>query len=177
MADAIDNGLLAAIKALEEVVAPAVDSTNPLAGEQLKLVSRYLGFLRSRLQYVADRDRFELNHYLGLARELEPYASETTIPSAGQFAQVIELGDLMRDRTGATTQELRHAINELTITVSMFVRHSTTMQADVIERVEAAVVRASKSLFDVQRAFYLPMGFEPDPHLVPDLASALNLRA
>lgn len=177
MADHTDNALLAAIKALDEVVAPAVDPANPLAGEQLKLVSRYLAFLRSRLQFLADRDRFELHHYLGLAQELRSCASEKTTPSSAEFAQAIELAELAGRRAQATARELRLAIKELTTTISMFVRYSTALEPVAIKRIESVVVRASKSLFDVQRAFYLAMGFEPDPHLVPDLAATLNVHA
>jgi hypothetical protein len=176
-ADHTDNALIAAIKALDEVVAPAVDETNPLAREQLKLVSRYIGFLRTRLQYQAGRDRFERRHYLALAQRLRPQASDAPIPGMTAFDRAIRLGTDCVDRTDVSTAELRAATAALSTAISMLVRSSAAFDTESRHRVEAAVVSASKTLFDVQRAYYLPLGFEPDPAQVSDLATALDARA
>ena len=177
MADHTDNALRAAIKALDEVVAPALDASNPLAREQLKLVSRYITFLRERNHYQADRERFELRHYLALARSLRPHALDCAIPGAGAFDRAIDAADTVVDNADARAADLRFAIDGLTTAITMLARRSAAFDAVSRREVEAAVVAASKSLFDVQRAFYLPMGFEPAPDLVPDLAQALAVRA
>jgi hypothetical protein len=173
MADHTDNALLAAMKALDEVVAPAVDAANPLAREQLKLVSRYIGFLRTRLQYQAGRDRFELRHYLALARRLSPHVLAAAVPGAAVFHRAIDLGASRVDRTEASTAELRAATAALSTAISMLVRSSAALGPEPQRSIEIAVVAASKTLFDVQRAYYLPLGFEPDPALVPDIETAL----
>lgn len=79
MADYTDNALLASIKALNEVVLPALDPSDPLATEQLRLVAGFLKFLGARLPYVHDRNRFELEHYLALAGRL---AADARLASA-----------------------------------------------------------------------------------------------
>src|SRR3954452_4273924 len=90
----MDNALGAAIRALEEVVAPAIDPADPLAAEQLVLVIDSLRFLRERLDHLHDRARqfvlvtlarpslrerldhlhdrarFDLRHHLTLARAI-----------------------------------------------------------------------------------------------------------
>jgi hypothetical protein len=177
MADHTDNALRAAIKALDEVVAPAVDASNPLAREQLRLVSRYIAFLRERNHYQADRERFELRHYWALARSLRPHALGCPIPGAGAFDRAIDAAETLLDNADARAADLRVAIDSLTTAISMLARSSAAFDADSRREVEAAIVDASKSLFDVQRAFYLPMGFEPVPDLVPPLAQALAARA
>ena len=50
-----DNPLRAAVKSLTDVVAPALDPTNPLANEQLRLVCRFLEYTRLRAAYLPER--------------------------------------------------------------------------------------------------------------------------
>lgn len=173
MADHTDNALRAAIKALDDVVAPALDASNPLAGEQLALVSRFLGFLRARLHYQEQRERFELRHYLALARALRPHAACGPAHLASLFDEAIELGATLSDRACVPAKERPAAIDRLTAVVSVLVRSSADAEPSLRVRIERAVVLASRSLFDAQRAWYLPIGFEPDLKLVPPIETAL----
>ena len=177
MADLTDNALRASIKALDEVVAPAIDASNPLAVEQLRLVSRFLGFLRSRLQYQAERERFELRHYLALANTLRGDAASGAPPCAALIGEAIAAGAALVDRIDASTQDIRAAVNGLTAALSVLVRSVADADPVLRQRVERTVVAASKSLFDVQRAWYLPIGFEPDPDQVPSIETALAARS
>jgi hypothetical protein len=194
MADHTDNGLRAAIKALDEVVAPAVDASNPLAVEQLRLVSRYLGFLRERLQYQSDRDRYELWHYTTLAQSLlaltqtqtqttSQSRSQSQSQSQSQSAQVdqrlahavVAAVPLCED-ANVPLATIRAAIGSLTAAISALVRSVGHVPPSLRTPIERLVLEASKRLLDVQRAFYLPIGFEPDPKLVPTMDSALAAR-
>lgn len=177
MADHTDNALRASIKALDEVVAPAVDAANPLAVEQLRLVSRFLGFLRSRLQYQAERERFELRHYLALANTLRGDAALCAPTCATLIGEAIDAGAMLVDRVDASTQDIRAAVDRLTAALGVLVRSVADADPALRQRVERAVVAASKSLFDVQRAWYLPIGFEPDPEQVPHIQTALSARS
>ena len=69
MADHEENAIRAAIKALSQVVAPAVDPSNPLAVEQLRLVVQFLDFHleRRRLQGRFDWKELGLNVAFGEA--------------------------------------------------------------------------------------------------------------
>ena len=93
MADHIDNGLIASIKALNDVVAQSIDNSNPLAREQLTLVTRYLGFLRQRLPYQFERDRFELDHYVALAKALTGIAQNSVVAGAPSLETVVNDGE------------------------------------------------------------------------------------
>ncbi len=200
MADHTDNGLLAAIKALDEVVAPAVDSSNPLAVEQLRLVSRYLQFLRERLQYQADSDRYELWHYTELAKSLlaqmQPLPVQVQVHAQLHLATQVEVqvqvqvqaevqqrlahavvaAAPMCEDASVPLEAIRAAIGPLTSAISALVRCVATVQPDQRMPIERVVLEASKRLLGVQRAFYLPIGFEPDPKLVPTIDSALAAR-
>jgi hypothetical protein len=173
MADHIDNGLAAVIKALDDVVAKAIDPSNPLAREQLKLATRYLGFLRQRLPHRHERERFELTHYNQLARELLPMAALCAVPDAPSVAAAIQTGQSALDNASATSADIQAAIDTLTTAVSVLVRAASVAQPQVRRQIELLVTLASAKLFDVQRAWYMPMGFEPDPSRVPALDRAL----
>jgi hypothetical protein len=173
-ADHTDNALIAAIKALDEVVAPAIDASNPLALEQLKLVSRFLGFLRQRLPYQGQRDRFELQHYLALARELSPLVVGASLASAAQRLNqgIDDAATTIEDRDVSSAQ-VRDAIDRLTTAISVLVRSVGSAEPALRDLIERKVVSASAALFDMQRAWYLPMGFEPDPERVPTVQATL----
>ena len=94
MADYTDNALLASIKALNEVVLPAVDPSDPLAGEQLRLVAGFLKFLGARLPYVHDRNRFELEHYLALGVRLAADARLASAQVSQRLDQAIDDAEL-----------------------------------------------------------------------------------
>jgi hypothetical protein len=173
MADHTDNGLIASIKALTDVVARSVDSTNPLAREQLTLVTRYLSFLRQRLPYQFERDRFELDHYLALAKALNGMAQNSATAGAPLLDSAVSAGEAVLLNARPTTAQVRSGIAQLTTAISVLVRCVAAAEPDFRRQVERTVTAASARLFDVQRAWYLPMGFEPDPKLVPTLEQAL----
>lgn len=173
MADHIDNGLIASIKALTDVVAQSVDPSNPLAREQLTLVTRYLGFLRQRLPYQFERDRFELDHYLALAKALTGLAQNGVVAGAPSLEAAVSAGEAVLLSARPTTAQVRSAIDKLTTAISVLVRCVAAAEPDLRRQVERKVTVASARLFDLQRAWYLPMGFEPDPKLVPTLEQAL----
>lgn len=170
MADPIDTGLSASIKALEDVVAKSVDTANPLACEQLRLVSRYLGFLRQRLPFQQDRDRFELGHALALAMQLR----EIALPGRTHMLdEPIADGERVYEQPGAPGEAVRSAARGLNAAASVLVRCAQDYPERTWRQMEQAIVKSSQRLFDVQRAWYLPMGFEPDPRAVPALQDAL----
>lgn len=175
MIDHTDDGLRAAIKALDEVVAPSIDVSNPLAVEQLRLVSRFLGFLRSRMPYEHARVQHELRHYFALARDLVDLApNDSPVCARDVLAIAIQASAPLVEQGTASTQQLQEAIKSLSAAQSTLVRHVADLPANVRDPVERAVVRASRSLLDAQRAWFLPMGFEPDAARVPSLEIALK---
>ncbi|MDB5818141.1 MAG: hypothetical protein JWQ11_1781 [Rhizobacter sp.] len=175
MIDHTDDGIRAAIKALDEVVAPALDPANPLALEQLKLVSRFLGFLRSRLPYEHLRSSHELRHYLALARQLVEIApNEGPVHARDALLGAIhEATPLISDPTCSPVQ-LEAGTKRLSAALSTLVRDVAEAPPAVRDSVERAVTHAARRLLDAQRAWFLPMGFEPDPARVPSMEEALE---
>lgn len=175
MIDHTDDGLRAAIRALDEVVAPAIDGSNPLAVEQVRLVSRFLGFLRSRIPYEHARAHHEVRHYLALARELVELAPiDAPVNSRNLLTAAIEISTPLVGDPLSSARQLQDAAKSLSAALSTLIRDVADSPATVRDPVERTVVRASASLLDAQRAWFLPMGFEPDAERVPTLEAALG---
>lgn len=168
MPDHTDNALRAAVKALTQVVAPAVDPEDPLANEQLRLVSGYLEFLRTRREYLHDRDLFEFHHAVRLGRELVPMATTAGL-ATDDLGRAIEAADAVR-----RSSELASATAAVTHATSMLVRAATTAEESARQRIERLVLDASTELLEVDRAWFLPQGFDPEPAAVAGVEEALR---
>ena len=174
MADYTDNALLASIKALNEVVAPAVDPTDPLAGEQLRLVAGFLKFLGTRLPYVYDRNRFELEHYLALGERLAADAQRASPPVAQRLATALVDARALLQGRGASVDEMRSATAALSAPISGLVRAVADADPALRRRIEQAVLAGSKPWVDMQRAWFVVQGFELHPDELPPLCEALK---
>jgi ABC-type transporter Mla subunit MlaD len=165
--DHSDNTLAAAIKALEEVVAPAIDPADPLAAEQVTLVIDSLGFLRERLDHLHDRARFELRHHLTLAHAVAEDA-------AGALDEEVEVATAVYERAGARMPELRASATSLAAALRTLVRDAANFDDITRRRIERRIVAGSRERIEADRAWHLPQGFDPDPSNVAALELALE---
>ena len=172
MADHTTNVLQAAVRSLDDVIFDAVDPGHPLAREQTRLVSKYLKLLHSRLEYAYDRNRFELSHYTDLAGALLADAGSLSPAIAAALAAAVAEGQRLRDLAGARAPDLQAAAQRLAAVVTALIRTVADAEPALRQRVEGAVLLASKSLLDAQRAWFLPQGWEPDPSVVPPIEGA-----
>lgn len=168
--------LQAVIKALGDVVLPAIDPDNKLALEQGKLAIGLLTLLAQQLpvQFAFDCDE--------LARLVE---------TSGKLANVAQ--------GGAGTQAAVAALNEATLAAGRTLDAARSSPADVEAAVRAmraatgalvtevhrdgeaasqaavqtAVLAMSKQQLLRERAMLLMQGWEPDPKAVPPLADLL----
>ena len=175
MADYTDNALLASIKALNEVVLPAVDPSDPLAGEQLRLVAGFLKFLGARLPYVHDRNRFELEHYLALGMRLAADARLASPQVAQRLDQAIDEAEALLRGPRASVEEMRRAAAALSAPISGLARVVADAEPALRRRVEQAILVGSKPWVDMQRAWFVVQGFELHPDELPPLDEALRV--
>jgi hypothetical protein len=163
----IDLQLRVVIKALREVVAPAVDPNNKLALEQFHLSLATLGFVESRLPLVRKRVRQELQNAVALAEAVAAALKQNSSPIT---TEVIAARTALAD-ADVDTSELEAFKSRLLAAVSAAVNASSDAATDLA--LAKAVVAASKPQFDLTRAWGLPAGFEPDPAEVPPLAGLI----
>jgi hypothetical protein len=177
MADHTDNALRAAIKALNEVVGPAVDPGHPGAQQQLRLVVQFLEFHRERLPYHLDRARFELRQHLSLAERLVELAQSGLPQEADRLRTSIEPARVVERRDWVRPAEAREATAFLETAITAVVRAAADLDEDRRRPIERMVVDAGAGLLTGQRAWFAPQGFEPDPGALPPLEAALEMQA
>jgi len=169
MADNTQNILKSAIKSLEQVVAPAVNPQDPLASEQLRLVIGTLKVLRTRLDHLAGRQLYELDHYLALARSLRDEADEVSPEIAERLSAAIEAAEQLRANPDHSPADRRRVTRALASPISALAREASSTHEALRSRIERKVVTDSRRWVDMQRAWFLTHGFELRPSELPAL--------
>ncbi|MGE0233584.1 MAG: hypothetical protein AB7O39_00375 [Flavobacteriaceae bacterium] len=174
MTDCTENDLRAALKALDDVIAPSIDAADPLAGEQLRLVVEYLAFLKSRIEFIADRDRFELAHNIALSRALAADAGKI---DAGLAVQLEAAGDMARsvfETAGSGSAAMKRSAAMLAALIRELVRKAQHADVDARTRIERTVLDVSGARIEFERAWFLPLGLDPAPAEVEPLEIAIR---
>jgi len=171
--DATDTTLRASIKALREVVAPALDPDAAQASEQLALVVDALDFLRARVALLEERERFLLEHDLALARAVRAPAAACTPACAAALDDAIARGEDALQRAAARRAEVAEAGAAVAAALRELIRDAATADPAARDAIERETVRAARATITADRAWYLPLGFDPDPGSVPPIEAAL----
>jgi len=161
------------IKAVKDVLIPAIDPNNKLAVEQAQLVVGLLSLLASQLP-VQFRDE--------LARLLATAESLTAIP-ADDTNLATAIGELAASRTaGASILEhcrvdpaiLVNSVRELRQKVGAVVSAAAgTSDVATQLRIEKIILDLSKEQLLRDRSLMKPQGWEPDPAALPAIAELL----
>jgi hypothetical protein len=167
MSDITTNSLRGLVKTLNDVVVPAIPADDPLALQELKMVVRYLGFCRERVDHLYARARFELNFYAGLAAECGALLG-TAAPSR-ELAALNERAQALLREPGAAIGALRALAQEAMTRLSRLLGEVSDAQA--LAKVERAIVRGSAELTAFDRSWYLPLKLERFPGEVRPLSA------
>lgn len=166
----IDTQLAAVIKSLSDNVLPAVDASNPLAGEQIRLCLATLGLIKNRLPQLHRYQRHELMLNLDLVTALATITHKANIAINGLTETIGSSRDLLNDPAmGATEMEQQvRTLKDMAVSVVNAAR-GTTAQAEVM----TLVLNTQEAMDLCRRAWTLAMGFEPDPSQIPSLDQLL----
>jgi len=163
-------GLRAAVRALADVVSPAVDPLNAQAKEQLQLTIDYIEFALERLDHFHDRALFDLRHHLEMAKAVQEDLASLGAPSGETLAAAIQAGmDALPTRSDSL-QTLREATAALAAAISTLVRDAPALEDAVRRKIEESVLKASEVRIDFERSWYLPLGLDHDPGHVRNMA-------
>ncbi len=167
------------IKALTDVVLPAVDPANKLAQEQARLVVGTLNLMAQQLPLRFRFDCDELSRLLQLADVLRKAAQG----GAGTAACVERMGRAATAASRALEQAqagpdaIGQAIRDLRAVTSQVVRSAyVECEGAALKRVEGAVLASSKEQLLRDRSWVLAQGWEPDPEAVPKIRNLLEAR-
>lgn len=158
--DQTDTGLKAVMKALGDVIGPALDPGDPLAREQLRLAIEYIGFVRQRIDYLHSRERFDLRHYIGIATAMIAAGLPDDLPAAVALRAALAPAEAIGARAGARTDQLREAAMDLGHAVSGVVRSLGDLPAGLASALRHIVMDATEEKLHFERLWYAPVGFE-----------------
>ncbi len=159
----IDTQLVAAIKSINDNVAPAVDPDNQLAQEQLYLAVATLNLVRQNLPFAHAYARQDLTNHVAQAEGLMDIEASSILAAAvDQARQVLADPTLGSQTLLAEARDLRDKIG-----VFLY-KHQDDPKFDKL------VIEHSKAGIDLGRAWTKGMGFEPDPAAVTDLSTLLK---
>jgi hypothetical protein len=163
--------IAAMIKAMKDVVIPAVAGTNKLAEEQAKLVVGMLNLMAHQLPLQFRFDRDELARLVDTCAAIKAVATSGAAASAARGALIERTAEARQvlEQCRRDPDELRRSVHALRAaicdTVDAFAQTGEAAQLEV-ERIVLAM-SAEQLLRD--RSLVKPQGWEPDPAAVPDI--------
>lgn len=167
------------IKAMKDVVIPALGTSNKLASEQAGLIVGMLHQMSVQLPVQFRFDRDELARLLGTVEEL----LSLQVSDAGARQALQELGALRSDAQQVLQTTLRDPADLPTTVFALKARvcqviDTLAASGDVESqlKVEKIVLNLSKEQLLRDRALVKAQGWEPDPAAVPPIEQLLAER-
>ncbi|WP_156680667.1 hypothetical protein [Sphingomonas profundi] len=154
MIQSIDKQLQVVMRALREVVAPALAGAEKHVAEQVHLSIATLAFVAERLPEARRYYRWELSACLDLARELGHEGDA----ALGAF---VEAGTAVLARPEADIADYEKVTHQGREAIAAFA------EADGSVEVERLILKHSAAIIDQQRQWCRPFGFELKPETLP----------
>lgn len=155
MIQEFDAQLQVSLRALEEVVAPALAGAEKHVVEQLALAMLTIGFVKQRLPEARRFARWELSAYIELARQLGEDPALASFIVDGTAALQCAEADI------ADYEQVTRRGRDV---IAGFV------DASGDPAVTAKLLAANKPIIDQQRLWCAPFGFELRPEALPPAA-------
>jgi hypothetical protein len=161
------------LKAMTDVVMPAVDPKNPLAQEQARLCMGMLSVMASQLprQYRFDCD--ELGRLLALSARMQelPAAMKLAPKALATLNQGSKIGRDVQTRARAEPSELLDAVRGLRAATAHFVQEAFETDTSGLETVDIQqlVLDSSKEQLLRDRAWVLGQGWEAESQALPTI--------
>ena len=159
MIQGFDVQLQVILRALEEVVAPALGGAEQHVVEQLMLSIATIGFVKTRLPEARRFYRMELRSCIDLAKEAG------RISGTDSLARAIEAGESALADPEADIADFETASRSLRDGVTAL-SHSSVGQPHQAQ-LDAAILEKSGALVAQNRLWCAPFGFELQPENLP----------
>lgn len=170
--------LASMMKAMTDVVIPAIDAKNDLAMQQAQLIVGMLNLMAHQLPIQFRFDRDELQRLVKSAEGLSLLSSndsavstavEQLAASSDAALRVLEHCTLDPAELVASVKTMREATSMLMAAVSR------SNDKAAFTTVEQAVLALSKEQLLRDRSLLLVQGWEPDPAAIPPIETLLGL--
>lgn len=164
------------MKALKDVVIPAIDPVNRLAIEQSQLILGMLNLMVQQLPLQFRFDRDELQRLLACASQLSalPATGGVLREAQATLAECQSLGADVLARCTVDPAELTEVVRALrAATGSLMSAASEAGDPATLRAAEDAVLALSREQLLRDRALVIRQGWEPDPAALPSIESLL----
>lgn len=175
MADHTENTFRGAAKALTDVVRPSLDPKDPLAAEQLNLVVEYIRFVQDRLDDLYERERFELRHALQMVDAIREAGVDVGAELSALLDDASRAATEKLQTVGVPTRELRAAAEAAREALTGVIRASAEFDPEPRTSIARIIIDESEDVLRLERSWYLPFGFDPEPQKALPVAEALRL--
>lgn len=154
-----DVQLQVALRALNDVVAPALGDAEKHVVEQLHLAVATISFVKTRLPEARRYYRMELRHYLGLAGESAEIAG-----GAARLEEIADEGEAVLKNPEADIADFEQITGRLRDEVTAL---ASCADPDIRARLDRLVLEKSGELFPQYRQWVSPFGLEVNPEALP----------
>lgn len=161
MMQSFNTQLQVSLRALREVVAPAMNAGEKHAVEQLHLVMATLEFARLRLPYARRYYRLELENYTGLADQVLAVIGIDQRTLNDQLRAAAQAGRAELARPEAELEDYVIVTRQLRELIGAAVPAAIGKPCE--QALDVLIVQRQKDFLLQQRAWCLPLGFEPRP--------------
>lgn len=166
------------LKAMTDVVLPAVDPENKLAQEQVRLCMGLLDLMARRLPLQFRFDCDELARLTSFSSELQRIAGNSGAQAREALValeQVTADSTALLERAKVAPAQIEQAVRDMrevtgTLISSVFRDGDETTQ----DRVQKATLAMSREQLLRERAWVITQGWEPDPKAVPPIEELLG---
>jgi hypothetical protein len=165
------------VKAMTDVVLPAIDPANKLAQEQARLVIGMLGLMAQQLPLQFRFDCDELARLLELAAALKQAAGGAPAlgSSVEQMGRAAAAASLTLEQARIGPEDVEQAVRRMRAATSELVREACAgADEPTMQRVQDAVLAGSREQLLRDRAWVLAQGWEPDPAAIPKIQDLLR---
>lgn len=170
-----DIQITAMLKAMTDVVIPALGTSNKLATEQAQLVVGMLSLMKAQLPMQFRFDRDELMRLVSTATRIEALTGMSVV--AHQVAALIEQRDAaasLLEACRVDPAELQGTVRNLRQTLCELIDAlGQTEAVEAQEVIEKLVMSMTKAQLQRDRALMKPQGWEADPDALPDIATLI----
>ena len=165
------------IKALTDIVLPAVDPNNKLAQEQAQLIIGSLHLMAQRLPLQVRYDRRDIQSFIELSEQLrEKAGSAPELATVGAALATITASTRnLLQQPGIEPGDLESANLALRSAVGRFVEAASALNTDSIRAaIEAAVMSHAQELLLRERAWLVAQGWEGKEPNLPAIESLIG---
>lgn len=165
MIQSFETQLQVSVRALGEIVAPALAGADKHVVEQLHLVMAALGFMQARLSSAVGFQRAELESYLALAEAAAANARKHRGNECTPLIDAVSAGRAALAGSASQADDYQHATRCLRERVAALITESSS-EAEAAD-LQAIVLARSGEMIADSRLWCLPLGFELNPDELP----------